>query len=407
MAKAPLCCSRQFLLDVMPRPESEILLRCASAVLYQGTENNASLCDLLATDLDWALVLRMARQHRLIPLVNQVLSKLCPERVPSNVLEAVRVESLGISLNNLSFARETVRVTGILEAAGVPVIVFKGPALAVVAYGEVGLRQFSDVDILVHPADLPEAAALLSKDGYLPTFFGKPGAEGIGARAYEDQFVKPGQFYSLDVHWHLTPQYLPCVSEDAAWKRAMRLSLDAGSILSLSHQDLVLFLCVHAAKHGWPELQAVCDVAAVIQSGRVDWSAIVAEASESHSLRMLQLGLYLAHDLLGTELPGDVLAAASASKPVSTVARRIARKLVSTGSQSSIVDDAVVQIWMTDGFQRRFRLVVERGLQPTVVDWQFVKLPRSLFFLYYVLRPIRIAARALGQAFRNLVRRWA
>jgi hypothetical protein len=390
----------------MSRSESEILLRCASAVIYPATRKDTSVRDLLAANLDWELVLRMARQHRLIPLVNQELSNLCPERVPSNVLEAIRIESLGISLNNLSFARETLRVTGMLEAAGVPVIVLKGPALAVVAYGEIGLRQFSDVDILVRPADLPEVAALLSKDDYRPMFFGKPGAERISARAYEDQFAKPGQFYSLDVHWHLTPEYFPCVSEDAAWKRAMRLSLEAGSILTLSHQDLVLFLCVHAAKHGWPELQAVCDVAAVIQTGRVDWNAIVAEASESHSLRMLQLGLCLAHDLLGTELPEDVLAVASASKPVSTVARRIARKLVSPESRSSIVDDALVQIWMTDGFQRRFRLVVERGLQPTVVDWQFVKLPRSLFFLYYVLRPARIAAQALGQAFRNLVKGW-
>lgn len=391
----------------MPRPETEILLRCASAVLSPGTKNNATLCDLLAANLDWALVLRMARQHRLTPLVYQVLSNLCPERVPSNVLEAARVEFLGISLNNLSFARETLRVTGILEAAGVPVIVLKGPALAVVAYGEIRLRQFSDVDILVRPADLPKAAALLSMDGYRPIFFGMRGAERITARAYEDQFAKPGQFGSLDVHWHLTPQYFPCVSEDAAWKRAMRLSLDAGSILTLSYQDLVLFLCVHAAKHGWRELQAVCDVAAVIQSGRVDWSAIVAEASDSRSLRMLQLGLCLAYDLLGTELPEDVLAAAVGNKAVSTVARRIARKLVSPASRWSIVDDALIQIWMTDGFQRQFRLVVERGLLPTVVDWQFVKLPRGLFFLYYVLRPVRIAAQALGQAFRNLVRKWA
>jgi hypothetical protein len=42
-----------------------------------------------------------------------------------------------------------------------------------------------------------------------------------------------------------------------------------------------------------------------------------------------------------------------------------------------------------------------------VVDWQFVKLPRRLFFLYYVLRPVRIAIQALGQALSNLVRRWA
>ena len=384
----------------------DILLRCASAALSPGTRNNTPLRDLLAANLDWALVLRMARQHRLTPLVYQVLSNRCPERVPSKVLEAARVECLGISLNNLSFARESLRVTGILQTAGVPVIVLKGPALAVVAYGELRLRQFSDVDILVRPADLSKAAALLSMDGYRPIFYGMPGAEGITAHAYEDQFAKPGQFCPLDVHWHLTPQYFPCVNEDAAWKRAMRFSLDTGSILTLSHQDLVLFLCVHAAKHGWPELQAVCDVAAVIQSGRVDWSAVVAEASHYGSLRMLQLGLCLAHDLLGTELPEDVLAAAG-NKPVSTLAGRIARKLVSPESHSSIVDDALVQLWMTDGFQRQFRLVVERGLLPTVVDWQLVKLPRRLFFLYYVLRPVRIAIQALGQALGTLVRRWA
>jgi hypothetical protein len=42
---------------------------------------------------------------------------------------------------------------------------FKGPALAVQAYGDLSLRQYDDLDLLIHEADVPRAYQLLIANG--------------------------------------------------------------------------------------------------------------------------------------------------------------------------------------------------------------------------------------------------
>ena len=50
-------------------------------------------------------------------------------------------------------------------------IALKGPAVALDAYGDTARRQFVDLDLLIHPADLPRAAELLVGEGCSPRAF--------------------------------------------------------------------------------------------------------------------------------------------------------------------------------------------------------------------------------------------
>ena len=52
------------------------------------------------------------------------------------------------------------------KAAGIPAIPYKGPALAATAYGNVGLRVFGDLDILIQKEDVPRAADMMTALGY-------------------------------------------------------------------------------------------------------------------------------------------------------------------------------------------------------------------------------------------------
>ena len=72
-----------------------------------------------------------------------------------------------IALYNRHLTAELVRLTGLLKAAGVEAIAFKGPVLAAMAYGSIELRQFVDLDILVRQSDLPRIAEILTAEGYL------------------------------------------------------------------------------------------------------------------------------------------------------------------------------------------------------------------------------------------------
>src|SRR6185503_8502263 len=69
---------------------------------------------------------------------------------------------------NLLLTGELIKLLDSLDARGIPVIPLKGPTLAVRAYGDIGLRQFSDLDVLVRQSDVSRIQALLIENGFTP-----------------------------------------------------------------------------------------------------------------------------------------------------------------------------------------------------------------------------------------------
>jgi hypothetical protein len=63
-----------------------------------------------------------------------------------------------VKRRNLYLAAEMLRLSGLFRAKGLMVIPYKGPLLALQAYGDFALRQFADLDFAVRQSDLPRAA---------------------------------------------------------------------------------------------------------------------------------------------------------------------------------------------------------------------------------------------------------
>ncbi len=81
-------------------------------------------------------------------------------------LAPMRSEFYGNALSNLHLTRELARLAGLLSATSIEAIAFKGPILALQAWGDLALRQFNDLDLLVHAADAARVVDLLIEDGY-------------------------------------------------------------------------------------------------------------------------------------------------------------------------------------------------------------------------------------------------
>jgi hypothetical protein len=80
--------------------------------------------------------------------------------VPSVPLEVARV-ARSLALDGL-----TAELVGELEAAGVPVILLKGPAIATWLYGARGVRAYGDADLLVPPDCWDRATDILRRLGF-------------------------------------------------------------------------------------------------------------------------------------------------------------------------------------------------------------------------------------------------
>ncbi|HEY4953988.1 MAG TPA: nucleotidyltransferase family protein, partial [Gemmatimonadaceae bacterium] len=136
------------LLDLADLPIEAALVLCCATTAATPTRT-ALASDLAPRIRSWDSVADIAKRHAVLPLVHRYLKLECPTAVPEEGLAKLRTQWQLIILYNRRLTAELVRLMGLLKAAGVPAVTFKGPVLAAMAYGSIELRQFSDLDILV------------------------------------------------------------------------------------------------------------------------------------------------------------------------------------------------------------------------------------------------------------------
>ena len=177
------------------------------------------------------------------------------------------------------------------------------------------------------------------------------------------------------------------------WRRAREVKLEFGTVTAIAPEDLLLYICVHAAKHGWVALGSICDVAETIRTRPgMNLKVILDEATALGSHRMFLTGIYLAHELVGAQVPVELMAAARDDRTVNALAKRVARRLFSSGAQGrAAFDPWAVPIRSIEGTRARIHYLAHRTLAPTMGDYELIPLPRPLFALYWLIRPFRMA----------------
>ena len=129
----------------MPLPR-EFLLTAACCRWPLDEAVIAELRTLAAGAIDWPYFLRIVRRQRVAGLAHHALAaaEIAP---PPAVAQALAAQAQQIARQNLQQAAETARLQGAFDAAGIPVIVLKGVALAQLAYGSLTLKHSKDIDL--------------------------------------------------------------------------------------------------------------------------------------------------------------------------------------------------------------------------------------------------------------------
>jgi hypothetical protein len=123
----------------------------------------------LARDLDYDRLTRQLIHRRLLPLLGGRLRDLAgDDRLPAPFVAAVQSTRRSARAAALAMQVETAAAVAALADAGIAALPLKGPGLAQAAHGDIGLRQSSDIDLLVRTEQLPGAVARLAAAGYGP-----------------------------------------------------------------------------------------------------------------------------------------------------------------------------------------------------------------------------------------------
>ena len=361
-------------------PEVELLLLCARMQLRATEVTRASL--LLDRRPDWSRLESFARSHGLIPLLHRSLSGLAPGRVPSDVIERLRRQSAAIRVHNLVLTRELSRAMQALEAAGVIAAPYKGPALAAFLFQDVALRQISDIDLLVRPSDARAARRALLKQGFGAKRQLSPIAEAVAVRFHCDfSFTSLEGQAAIELNWRIAPRYwlLPEIPT-TAWNGLGRLVVAGIDVPWFRPEDLLFVLCMHGSKHQWELLKWLVDVAELLRiRSDIDWREVTKNAREAGAERLLDLGLFLANDLLDAPLPPRILEAIRRKPSVTGLAQEICENLL-------VLEPCTVSTWARLDFLARAadRLksnVSRRALIP------------AYFVLHRLIRPCAAALR--------------
>ncbi len=374
------------------KPEHELLLICARTRDVEARAERARA--LVREGIDWAALLTAALDHGVTPLLYRNLFILGPEAVPGPFAGNLHALAMANTYRNLSLTAELLRVVALLEERGVPALAYKGPTLAAVAYGDTGLRQFSDLDLLVARQDIDRVESILSSAGFAPSVaLTARQRRSFLAHTCELGYGLTDPRVFLDVHWRFAAAFFGTGPDPAAaLERRRHVMVGGRNVPTLATEDALLVLCLNGAFHMWWRLSLICDVAELIQSyDGWDWQGLLGRARDLGMLRMVLLGLALAGEWLSAPVPVDVMAVAAGDRPVSALRARLRQTLFAGRvAWPSLLGEIAFQVGTLGGSRARLSYLATRAALPTIQDWQWVPLPDVLYPLYCLVRPVRL-----------------
>ena len=243
-------------------PEFALLAACCR---WPATEERATAVRRAAADLDWPRFRAIASRHRVTALVHDGLRQAAVNPPPEEA-QAFAEAATEAGRAGLGLARETIRVQKVMEAAGLTAVFIKGATLALLAYGDLGVKQSWDIDLLTTPSDAPATLSLLRGMGYdLAEFPPLNDAQFRDLVALEKEclLVNRKLGLAIDLHWRLVDNPLLLDGIESPYPLQTVL-LGGVATPTLADDALFAHLCTHGALHGWSRLKWLADLAAFL-----------------------------------------------------------------------------------------------------------------------------------------------
>lgn len=355
------------------------------------------MCELVE-GLDWQAYFEIATWHGVRPLVYRSLREVCWDGLPASAREQWQQAHQILTGKSLFMAGELLRITNAFASTGTRVAVMKGAVIAQMAYGDFGLREFNDFDLLVAEADVSGAIDLIEKLGYT-RLWKIDNSRMVRFLRHMGEYKLSGSVFGteIDLHWRMAHRSVALSPVISDFPHGLELVSIAGSqMLALAPEDLPLYLASQGGGDQWCDLRRICDLAEFLRRyPGVDWRPHLEAASRLRGLRSLLAGLVLARDLLGAQLPDAATAEIRNDETVSRLAERAVLNLQSKREAGETLSRYSFQLRAKKGIAGKLSLAWKIFTDRTELDGSWIMLPRPLWWLYPLLRPVRMCVRAL------------
>ncbi len=241
---------------------------------------------------DWSQWLWLAQFDRVAPLLYQLV-----DRTPTDLDDTDRSEIRqlhgAVMCRCVQLEHHLVEVSGLLAEQGIASAVLKGGVTCHLDYPDPSWREFSDIDLLVDPVDLPRATAVIARAGWVQGY-ALPG--GHDRYTHAITYVRGGM--ELDLHQHIAHRAIGLLVPTAELlRRSVPVDIAGTALRGLDAVDRVIHAALHAVTSRGPtsRLSSLADVLLLTDRRPALATDVIARAERWRVRSLVEHGLGLAY----------------------------------------------------------------------------------------------------------------
>ena len=168
--------------------------------------------------------------------------------------------------HSLTLTAELIALLDLFRSKNILAIPYKGPVLAVQAYGDLTLREFEDLDIIVRQRDMPEVHKIMAGRGFhidsRAPFPAETPAGISGEYTYRDEARR----LMVEIHADRTLRHFPVTPDLDEWRtRLVPVLLSGHEVRTFAVEEGLTFLAVHGSKDLWERLSWIVDISELLR----------------------------------------------------------------------------------------------------------------------------------------------
>jgi len=358
--------------------EFQLLLLCASYFSDQE-----KFCDFKnKNDIDWQLFLSLLHRHRVLPMVCHNMHRWGIELPIKNDLKIASMEHSKKSLQQTALLLE---INKLFNDNSIECIHFKGPTLSYLLYQDASLRQYKDIDILIERKNIDKALSILTKNKFnieSPIF--KEKHLNNYYQKYLNDYIFDKHNCQLELHWSLFLSFSDDINKKF-FSNTQEFLLHNKNIRIFNDYYYLSYLILHGYFSGWSRIHWLVDVFDFIKLKSIDFEnvrTILKFLGHKKAIDELYALFYLFFQLEESIYKKPIKKLLKSSIQLTQIP--VQEKPL---SKYSLLLNYRQLMLTQPGFLKKIKYF-KKVYATTCNDWKLLPLPKPLFFLYYLLRPI-------------------
>ena len=383
----------------------------AGAKLHPSDSDIQRMDELIASVTNWKSFTDMSIQNGVGPLIHKNFSLVKNlNLIPKETVSRFKSNYYRSLSRNMVLYEHFRNVVELFSNERISVIALKGIFLAEKIYKDIGLRQMSDIDLLVKEKDIEKCRKLLIDKGYKSFIVSKSELiNELVPSKHLPPLVLNG--VSIELHTKLHHDNLEfSINIEDYWNRSQQVMVSNKNVLALSIEDLIQYLCIHLHEHfnkANPQMTSFVDITEIIKKyySKINWEYLLESSNTCNCSSIVFKYLLLSEKYFEVRIPENILQKLNAVIDSRTEKLFIhylqhLRKEIS----SEIVSDSIVNYNNIKGFRNKIIYLIHDIFPSKKFMRKRYNLKNNYFlFWYYIIRMKTGVFRLFLQIFKKAV----